>query len=295
MSSSNYQYITDAGVLYQCTLPDDFAIALSLSPATGTEPYLPPEISPRFVSYRCNSPLLFREAVLGTVTQYNHAPFVLSVGGYVYNYIGNHAESIAPITNLAFNFGPQGITGPPGPTGPTGPTGPAGGAISIASNTILGNNTGSTAAAFALTPVQVAAMLPALNATGKGLAPLTNTPSGKYLRDDNVWAAPFKIYQSNAQGPLTTSTTFAFALGLALPPNVVQVWLLCSIANNGYAVGDAVPLPAATNWALYFDATQVYVVTGTVFTITIPNKSTRVATALTLADWGLYVCNFGLG
>ncbi len=66
----------------------------------------------------------------------------------------------------------------------------------LVANTILGNNTAGLADPTALTPAQVAAMLPAFVGSGashaKGLVPDPGASAGstKYLREDGAWAIP---------------------------------------------------------------------------------------------------------
>lgn len=61
---------------------------------------------------------------------------------------------------------------------------------SIANNTILGNNSGSTGVPIALTTAQVNAILPVFTSTLNGLAPLSGGGSTNFLRADGTWAAP---------------------------------------------------------------------------------------------------------
>jgi len=61
---------------------------------------------------------------------------------------------------------------------------------SIADNTILGNNSGSTGVPIALTPAQVNAILPVFTTSLNGLAPASGGGSTNFLRADGTWAAP---------------------------------------------------------------------------------------------------------
>lgn len=60
----------------------------------------------------------------------------------------------------------------------------------IASDTILGNNTGSSGNPIALTPAQVNAILPVFTSSLNGLAPLSGGGTTNFLRADGSWAAP---------------------------------------------------------------------------------------------------------
>ena len=60
----------------------------------------------------------------------------------------------------------------------------------IANNTILGNNSGSSATPLALTPGQVNAILPVFTSTLNGLVPLSGGGTSNYLRADGSFAVP---------------------------------------------------------------------------------------------------------
>ena len=60
----------------------------------------------------------------------------------------------------------------------------------ITANSIIGNNTGSSATPLALTATQVTAMLNVFNSTLNGLVPLSGGGTTNFLRADGTWAAP---------------------------------------------------------------------------------------------------------
>lgn len=124
MALANYQYTSDASNLYQVTLPTDFANALGMTTATGSEPYLDAAIAPRYATYRSNSGLL-RAAVVGTTAIFSSLPATLTVAGVTYNFLSAVGESIPPIPFQPW-LSPSGVQGAPGPTGAQGPAGPTG-------------------------------------------------------------------------------------------------------------------------------------------------------------------------
>lgn len=155
MSTANYQYYSDIGTLYQVTLPTDFAAALGLTPAIGTEPYLDYYIAPRTVTYQALSGA-FRGAVLPTMHSFADAPATLTVGGTLYTrvrYIGETANAyVNPYGFLP--SGPPGSPGATGATGPAGPTGPAGmSPLTNFSGTIAAAAINGSGAATIATPI----------------------------------------------------------------------------------------------------------------------------------------------
>src|SRR5690348_945376 len=109
MPLANYQYTSDAGATYQVSLPSDFAAALGLTIATGSEPYLDVTISPRFAAYLSTTGIS-RKAVLDTRAHLNSAASPLTVDGLTYNLTSRTGESIPPTLNPIL----QGIVGIPG-------------------------------------------------------------------------------------------------------------------------------------------------------------------------------------
>lgn len=118
ISTGVYQYTSDTGVVYQVALPSDFAAALNMTVATGSEPYLPAIVSPRYATYVSNSPLSYRQAVIATLQDLSFLPASLNVNGINYLLKSFVGESIPATTfpQLAVAAGPQ---GPPGQNGTT--------------------------------------------------------------------------------------------------------------------------------------------------------------------------------
>ena len=124
MPAAAYKYTADNGTVYQVTVPTDFANALGMVPAAGTEPYLDDTISPRYAWWN-NATVGTRQALIGTQAGLATLPNPIIVTGVSYNLRGSQGQSIPPIlSNLLLC--PQGPQGPTGATGATGATGPAG-------------------------------------------------------------------------------------------------------------------------------------------------------------------------
>lgn len=142
ISTGVYQYTSDTGVVYQVALPSDFASALNMTVATGSEPYLPQLISPRYATYVSNSPLSYRQAVIATLQDLSFLPASLGVDGINYLLKSFVGESIPATTfpQLAVAAGPQ---GPPGKDGT-----PATLPVPIAQGGTSNDNTGSPKPAY---------------------------------------------------------------------------------------------------------------------------------------------------
>jgi hypothetical protein len=83
----------------------------------------------------------------------------------------------------------------------------------LAANSIIGNNTGSSATPIALTTAQTTAMLDVFTSSLKGLAPASGGGTTNFLRADGTWAAP-----GGGGGGITslnalTGATQTFAVG----------------------------------------------------------------------------------
>jgi len=120
----NYVYISNQGAEYQVAIPEDFADALGMSPASGSEPYLDTSLSPRFSTWY-NTIAGSRSAIVGDTTTFGSLPSNLVVDGLEYVWRSSYGESVPP-TAAPLLASPQGAQGAPGPTGPEGPTGPQG-------------------------------------------------------------------------------------------------------------------------------------------------------------------------
>jgi hypothetical protein len=126
MSVSNYKYTADSGTVYQVTVPDDFAAALSMVAASGAEPFLDAAIAPRYANYIASATGQVRQAVIKTTGQFAAIPSPITVGGTSFTLRSAKGESIpATPTNVlsvqSLLQGPAGGAGPPGPQGPPGP------------------------------------------------------------------------------------------------------------------------------------------------------------------------------
>ena len=89
---------------------------------------------------------------------------------------------------------------------------------SIANNTIMGNNTGSSAAPVALTVAQVNAILPVFTSSLNGIVPNSSGGTANFLRADGTWAVPagggsgsgFAYLSSNTSVYGGTNSTLSF-------------------------------------------------------------------------------------
>ncbi len=107
----------------------------------------------------------------------------------------------------------------------------------MGSNTLKGNNTGSTANAADLSATQATAMLNAFVASGsshaKGLVPDPGSTAGTthYLREDATWVNP-PIYPSPYGFQLAYSTTTAFTVAAGNTNDTTQSVLLSGTAQT---------------------------------------------------------------
>jgi hypothetical protein len=260
----NYQYFDNLGNLYQITIPTDFANALGLPVATGNEPYLDPTISPRFVSYRSQSPQNQRQAIISTSAQFASPPSPISVGGAVYTAISFTGESVPA---LPFNL-IQAVQGPQGAQGPQGLTGPAGSIAAIANNELVGNISGGSAVPVGLTSAQSTAILNTFSSSLKGLAPASGGGTANFLRADGSWASAGGAPNLSVATAVPTATGNNFFVhGLGRLPYSLQLQLVCQTANNGFSVGQVLYQPPnyfvtvssdSLGHTLYCDSTNVY-------------------------------------
>lgn len=84
--------------------------------------------------------------------------------------------------------------------------------------TILGRNDGDAGQAEQLTAAEVAALLPSLNPSGKGLAPSTGaTPSSrKFLQETNAWAEAVPIFDFQDAAAVNNISTYNGLLGVSI-------------------------------------------------------------------------------
>lgn len=80
-------------------------------------------------------------------------------------------------------------------------------------NTIKGNNTGSPALSFDLSPAQVNAMLPLFTNALKGLVPLSGGGAVNFLRADGSWAAPVTSILDYFVSTQVTTTSASLSSG----------------------------------------------------------------------------------
>lgn len=81
----------------------------------------------------------------------------------------------------------------------------------LAANSLIGNNTGSSAVPLALTTAQVTAMLDVVASGAKGLAPASGGGTTNFLRADGTWAVP----PGTGGGGVPTSRVIATTAPLA--------------------------------------------------------------------------------
>jgi hypothetical protein len=112
---ANYKYTSDAGNLYQVSIPSDFPNALSMPVASGTEPYLDAVISPRYSNWRSNSGVT-RTSVIGTSSLLSGLPASIVVDGITFYPVSTIGEKIPPYLPALSMF-PQGPMGPSGASG----------------------------------------------------------------------------------------------------------------------------------------------------------------------------------
>lgn len=92
MSLSAYQYVSNGGTTYQVLVPADFAAALGMTAAVGSEPYLDPAIAPRAANF--SSSIGGRQAVIGTTAIFSALGLTLTVGGVLYTVQTRQSEAI---------------------------------------------------------------------------------------------------------------------------------------------------------------------------------------------------------
>ena len=224
MPYSAYKYYDDLSNLWQLQLPQDFAAALNLVPASGSEPYLDPSISPRVATYRCTAPLSVRTAVVGTVTQFGPSlPSLLTVNGLNYYLQSAIGEAIPPYPtgNQVLAQGPQ---GPPGTFG------------TVANNVIVGNISGANVVPVGLTQAQATALLNLFTASLQGLVPASGGGTTEYLRADGTWdtvSGLSAISNDQVLGNISGSS--------ALPVGLTQTQLTALINSFSSSLPGAAP------------------------------------------------------
>lgn len=122
MPVANFIYQSNHNNRYQVTVPEDFAFALQMELATGSEPYLDNQISPRYLNY-LGSGGITRSALCGDPNTFGNPPATLLVDGVLYSLRSQVGENIPSFLNPTFltAVGPQGSKGDQGPQGIPGP------------------------------------------------------------------------------------------------------------------------------------------------------------------------------
>jgi len=80
-----------------------------------------------------------------------------------------------------------------------------GGSITVAANSILGNNTGAPASPMSLSATQATAMLNPFTSALKGLTPASSGGTTNFLRADGSWVAPPGGVSDGDKGDITVS------------------------------------------------------------------------------------------
>lgn len=115
MPAAAYQYSSDLGQLFQVVIPTDFADAMSIVPAAGTEPYLDDSISPRYANYN-NPSYGSRRALVTSQLALSSLSSSLIVEGINWNLGTVQGESRPPYM-LPYSMVPQAFSAAPGPQG----------------------------------------------------------------------------------------------------------------------------------------------------------------------------------
>ena len=115
MSIAAYEYVSNSGITYQVVLPSDVATALSYTAATGTEPYLPNYISPRYVNYVSANSNLWLSRIVTSPVVFAQLPPQITIGSINYSLTQatGEGQNALPGGNLIVIAGPQGPPGQP--------------------------------------------------------------------------------------------------------------------------------------------------------------------------------------
>lgn len=125
-------------------------------------------------------------------------------------------------------------------------------AAQMATNTIKGNNTGSTANALDLTTTQVSAMLNVFSSSLQGLVPASGGGTTNFLRADGTWAAP--VGGTGTVTSVSVASANGFAGTVATPSTTPAITLTTSA--TGVLKGSSGALVAATSGADYAPGTS---------------------------------------
>lgn len=142
------------------------------------------------------------------------------------------------------------------------------------------------------------------------LATIATTGSASDLASGSVAVARLNLlpvtkeYTSTA-GTISKAGLISWTHGLGAKPKIIMPYMVCTIADAGYSVGDEILMASASfgqdtigsgkQMQIYYDATTINIRFGdassgnTTNPIFICHKSTGSATAATHANWGVYV------
>ena len=152
MSTSAYKYLSDDGNTYQLVLDDAFAAALGYALASGSEPYLPSYIAPRYASFQTSTGVLMNAAYITYPFNAFNPPASINVGGTTYLLKSSYGEQRGFSTSPT----PSIVVCVPAPASSSGSTGvsslTAGTGISVSGPT--GAVTVSNTGLLSMTPAQ---------------------------------------------------------------------------------------------------------------------------------------------
>lgn len=96
-----------------------------------------------------------------------------------------------------------------------------------------------------------------------------------------------------ANGTIAISTAITVAHNLGQKPDIVQTWLECVTASNGYAVGDRITTFATNEPAFSNNATNISIAFSSVLPAIFP-KAGGAAVVITAANWKANMRSFKL-
>jgi hypothetical protein len=115
---------------------------------------------------------------------------------------------------------------------------------SIASNTILGNNTGSTATPIALSVAQVNAILPVFTNLLNGSVPASGGGTTNFLRADGVWA----VAGSGSVSSVSVASANGFAGTVATATTTPAITISTTVTGILYGNGTSIAAAIASNF-----------------------------------------------